>query len=740
MSYEQELGIESESEDGGVPLPTSSVGDILGTVELDPPLHAPFPEGVENFAVVDTAPTFLEQHVEPFFQTISHTSLPGSGEPGASVAPFGAGPGNEDDNINPWFQAEELADAVQAALGENEAFETEVTPSATPSLTTGDVNSGETLPTEPDLFGDLDYDNADFQAGLHSDLTFHEGERVPKLSHAFDPVPDADNDGHYAADRLNCSVETFFTFWRQMWSQQKPIYPRISAMADCRGPNQRPKIITPREMAKAKCDFQGIYWSRYQVTKEQAREVRRMSYKNHVNMNREIEQQRKDLGEAAYKVNFKSESSPAMPNSENYFRFRETNTKYLTSFRHYQLRHNIFAASQNAVYYNKGGSNCPYLDPATNMLHSYRNFSIMCYNPQSDSEDTVMNPSKIKDKNAPVLDKISTLSADHGILVVGSMSGVYGMKSLTTTNATPITVGVIAPADEGTMTDNSTNHIHTVLSRQSGLPQAVFNSNDYYIRILDCTTNKWVKKQVFNSPVNCSVTDPSGRLRLLVSDDPWPVLADAETGEQLARLPGHTDHGFACAWAPDGITMATGHQDGIVQVWDARQLKEAVARIPAEQSGVRAMQFSPLGSGKPVLVLAEPADFVHVVDADTWGNKQTIDFFGEVAGITITPDGRSLYVANADVGFGGMMEFERTGLQSESGWQKARRRLVRADLGEVMDPVYGDNEGRKASVREDWRRKYADWIPPGEMEDNERCFAARGQRWRRHMGLGNIVI
>ncbi|KAL9102917.1 MAG: hypothetical protein Q9163_001977 [Psora crenata] len=737
MSQAQELLIESESDDGGVPLPMSNLLGYMGELmESGIPPGDPVSEGSDAMESQYTASTLLDQSATLLpANNLSQTLPPDPDAAGLSSEPLVLGAEDDEANMNPWAESEDapnpwnpspawespadplsvepLHSAVQAASEGEGPFEIEVSTSPLPS---SDATSAETLLIEADLFDDINYNST----------------ALPGVAHSAQPILEV--------DQLNYPVETMFAFWRLMWSQQKPGYPRISMLAEHRAPNLRPEKVTQSALAKLKCDLQGIYWSRYQVTKEQAREVRRMSYKNHVNMNTLIEQERKDWGSEAYKADFSSPSSPVIPNTENYFSFRETNTKYIPSFRHYQLRHNIFAASQNAIYYKKGGNNSPYLDPSTNLLHNYRNFTITCYNPQSDTEEIVMNPSKIKDKNAPILDQISTLCAEHGILVVGSMSGVYGMKLLSTTNNTPITVGAITPGDEGMVSDNSTNHIHTILSRQSGLPQAVFNSNDQYIRVLDCTTNKWVEKHRFNSAVNCSVTDPSGRLRLLVSDDPWPVVADADTGEQLAMLPGHTDHGFACAWAPDGITMATGHQDGIVQIWDARQLKEAVVRIPAEQSGVRAMQFSPLGSGKPVLVLAEPADFVHVVDADTWASKQTIEFFGEIAGITITPDGRSLYVANADPGFGGLMEFERTGMQSMIARRSPRRRLVRDDLDEVLESVGVGDAGMKEGVRSAWRKEYADWASPSGVDGDPRCLSARGQRLRRHMSLVNLLI
>lgn len=105
--------------------------------------------------------------------------------------------------------------------------------------------------------------------------------------------------------------------------------------------------------------------------------------------------------------------------------------------------------------------------------------------------------------------------------------------------------------------------------------------------------------------------------------------------------------------------MATGAQDGIVQIYDMRQWREPLQTLAAELGGVRALAFSPLGSGPPVLLLAESADFVHVVDAVGFGREQTIDFFGEVAGVSFEPEGRRFWVGVADPDVGGLMEFER---------------------------------------------------------------------------------
>ena len=581
-------------------------------------------------------------------------------------------------------------------------------------MVVGDVNSGETLPSEPELFGDLS------SVGYQSPGA----QMAPYMHHGI-------HEQHHHMSLYNFSAESFFSFWRGMWLHSKPGYPQISNLADGDNVSSRPSKITPKEIQNKDMDMQGIHWSWFGTTKAKAREVRKMTYRNFVNMRPPVEQRWDDWSTPRYKVNYHSPSAPALPATEAYFRFRETNTKHVPTLRHYQLRHNIFATSQNAVYYHRGGAIGFPID--TEFYSSSDNeWSVECYSPITGNSTPVMTRQKgrpdasfLTSESTSHLGAISTLSASHDILVVGSIYGIYGLRSLLTAPSSPHTVGLIAPIPASPHSDSnvdkSTNHVHVHLSRQSASPLAIFNSNDHYIRVLDCTTATWLSQHRFHAPVNCSTTSPDARLRLLVCDDATPIIADAESGEILHSLPGHTDHGFSCAWAPDGVTVATGHQDGIVQAFDIRSPRAPIARIPSEQSCVRAMQFSPLGGGKPVLVLAEHGDFVHVVDADTFGSKQTIEFLGDIAGVSMTPDGRSLFVGNCDEAWGGMMEFERAGnVGSPYSWTLPKKRLnaVRADLTDVLDAVYGGEDSTlKTDVQESWQRRELDWGPEAEVLD-----------------------
>lgn len=83
-------------------------------------------------------------------------------------------------------------------------------------------------------------------------------------------------------------------------------------------------------------------------------------------------------------------------------------------------------------------------------------------------------------------------------------------------------------------------------------------------------------------------------------------------------------------------------------------------------AGARSLRFSPLGSGKRVLVAAEEADYIDIIDAQTFRRKQTIDLFGEVGGVSFANDGHDLYALCCDRVRGGVLQLERCGVGAEA--------------------------------------------------------------------------
>ena len=317
---------------------------------------------------------------------------------------------------------------------------------------------------------------------------------------------------------------------------------------------------------------------------------------------------------------------------------------------HFQLRNLLSCASRDHIFY-AGRSvvhhYSPTSDPGSTNLTS---FALDLTNP-------AIQPIHAFPGNGV---QISTLAFGHDILVAGGFSGEYGLINVRAPVNTKHTEGVLTYHVNGI-----TNHVQVYLPRNCSSPVAAFASNDMSMRLLDVTTNKFIAEHRYEHAINCSAVSPDQRLRVLVGDSRNVMICNVETGEVLQELEGHRDYGFACDWADDGWTVATGNQDMQVKIWDARKWKSSlgiacpVSTIAAEMAGVRKLKFSPLGSGKRVLIAAEPADFVNVIDAETFSGKQTLTFFGEIGGVDFTNDGQDLIVANCDSMRGGILEFER---------------------------------------------------------------------------------
>ncbi|KAG5526076.1 hypothetical protein RHGRI_032390 [Rhododendron griersonianum] len=163
----------------------------------------------------------------------------------------------------------------------------------------------------------------------------------------------------------------------------------------------------------------------------------------------------------------------------------------------------------------------------------------------------------------------------------------------------------------------------------------------------------------FQGELICKHTSmsPDGKLRIIVGDNPEGMLVDSGTGKMVASLVGHLDFSFASAWHPDGLTFATGNQDKTCRIWDARNLSKSVAALKGNLGAIRSIRYSSDGR---FMAMAEPADFIHVFDAKSgYEKEQEIDFFGEISGISFSPDTESLFIGVWDRTYGSLLEFGR---------------------------------------------------------------------------------
>ena len=521
------------------------------------------------------------------------------------------------------------------------------------------------------------------------------------MAHIPDDIFFAPND-----ESANFDFLELLQFWRSTYDNQFPerhphnqdLFPPLSSQSVFEARlRQTTRRIWRNDLEREGYDLQGIRWKNFEISEREARSVRLRTYFNHTNIlthpKKRPVNNRLMFTSAPYVNEANRLGATSIPETENYFRFGVFSPKHRIPIAHFQLRHVISASSKNAVFF-----------PAYGLSSNgtvYNGTTITCLNPEFEDDEYVLDTSKAgPESESGGMKRISTLAATNGVLVAGGFDGEYALKSLSSTPESPFTSGIITRHES-----SSTNHIHTFLDRRSGLPQAVFSSNDDHIRTLDCATNTFVGQHHHNAAVNCAVTSPDGRLRLMVRDNVHPMLVEANSGKPISELSGHSDYGFACDWSEDGVHMATGAQDGIVQIWDARKWRQPIQTLAADLGSVRTMAFSPLGSGKNVLVLAESADFIHVVNADTFSTKQTLHFFGEIGGISFVPDGSKLFVANGDSGFGGLIEYERAGY--------AERFCARDKL---------------------------DWLLEGDFGDDERVLLAESSRRRRGLELRKLFL
>lgn len=72
---------------------------------------------------------------------------------------------------------------------------------------------------------------------------------------------------------------------------------------------------------------------------------------------------------------------------------------------------------------------------------------------------------------------------------------------------------------------------------------------------------------------------------------------------------------------------------------------------------VRSLRYSSDGR---FLVVAEPADFVHIYNTDAdYQKRQEIDMFGEISGVSLSPDDESLYIGIWDRTYASLLQYNR---------------------------------------------------------------------------------
>jgi len=407
-------------------------------------------------------------------------------------------------------------------------------------------------------------------------------------------------------------------------------------------------------------DIQGIQWDRLHFTRESYRKQRLADYKNWENL--------EPLREAG-KLYRKCTS---LDRSAKFYSFHYNATRVKSTIVHFQLRNLVACTSKHDVYvmhehvishwYPVTRRITPVLNLASKDPQYSHSFD--ANRPQNSTVNRRTERTSSTERNTDTEDtrtlnhfgslgpvQISTMNAGSGLLIAGGFHGEMVVKNL---YSNKIVFGGRITCD-----DNAITNALDIYNSSSGALVVSASNNDKIVRIFDATSFQLTNHLKFPWAVNHTSISPSRSLMCVVGDDKEGKVVAANDGSEVAVLKGHLDYSFASAWHPGGHLFATGNQDMTCRVWDIRQTSESLAIFKGRMGAVRSLHFSEDGK---YLAMAEPADFVHLIDCEgprALKQCQEIDLFGEVAGVAFSPDGSALFVGISDRTFGSLLEYER---------------------------------------------------------------------------------
>ncbi|XP_057470198.1 uncharacterized WD repeat-containing protein C2A9.03-like isoform X1 [Actinidia eriantha] len=387
----------------------------------------------------------------------------------------------------------------------------------------------------------------------------------------------------------------------------------------------KPKTDTSAVEVRNGKDIQGIPWERLNFTRDKYRETRLKQYKNYENLSRS----RDDLKKECKQVE----------KGHKFYDFQFNTRLVRSTIVHFQLRNLLWATSKHDVYL-------------------MQNYSVMHWSSLLRKGKEVLNvakpiiptlkyPGPLSETLSRV--QISTMAVKDNLLVAGGFQGELMCKYL---NQSGVAFSTKLTADE-----NSITNAVDIFQSPNGSVRVMAANNDAQVRVFDAGNFACVSRFCFPWSVNNTSVSPDGKLVAVLGDSAECLIADTQSGKVLGNLKGHLDYSFSSAWHPDGRIVATGNQDTTCRLWDIRNLSESVSVLEGRMGAIRAIRFTSDGR---FMAMAEPADFVHIFDTQcNYAKAQEIDLFGEIAGISFSPDTEALFIGVADRTYGSLLEFNR---------------------------------------------------------------------------------
>ncbi|XP_022855317.1 uncharacterized WD repeat-containing protein C2A9.03-like isoform X3 [Olea europaea var. sylvestris] len=383
---------------------------------------------------------------------------------------------------------------------------------------------------------------------------------------------------------------------------------------------------TSAAQARKGKDVQGIPWDRLNITRENYRLTRLEQYRNYESI--------PSSGEAIDK----QECKPTEKGSD-YFEFFHNSRLVKPTILHFQLRNLVWATSKHDVYLISSYSVMHWSSLLQNLTE------VLDFSGQI--VPTEKHPGSLSEGFTQT--QVSTLAVKDRFLVAGGFHGELVGKCLDKPG--------VSFCARTTFQENAITNAIEVFNSSSGGLHFTTSNNDCGVREYDMERFQLLNQFSFPWPVNHTSVSPDRKLLTVVGDDLDGLLVDARNGKTVASFMGHQDYSFASAWHPEGRIFATGNQDKTCRVWDSRNLSLPVTILKGNMGAIRSVHFSSDGQ---FLVMAEPADFVHIYSTKAdFKRRQEIDFFGEISGVSLSPDDESLYIGLWDRTYASLLHYNR---------------------------------------------------------------------------------
>ncbi|THU84653.1 WD40 repeat-like protein [Dendrothele bispora CBS 962.96] len=148
-----------------------------------------------------------------------------------------------------------------------------------------------------------------------------------------------------------------------------------------------------------------------------------------------------------------------------------------------------------------------------------------------------------------------------------------------------------------------------------------------------------------SSDVYAIAFSPDGSQLASVSEDNTVQIWNTATGQEEAKLEGHTDRVLSVAFSPDGSQLASGSSDNTVWIWNTATGQEE-AKLEGHTDEVQSVAFSPDGSQ---LASGSSDNTIRIWNTATGQEEAKLEgHTDEVWSVAFSPDGSQLASGSSD--------------------------------------------------------------------------------------------